>query len=141
MSWTEAAKWCADAYQASCYEVRCESVAMIHLVSLWSKKFGDALSGHPASEHHPKYITAKYDRQGSVWPPIESQLPASSLLRKKMKNPNTAKRNTAIAPTTAPPVISNLGCIASHARPIGMEANNSAAKETALSVSTRPALR
>jgi hypothetical protein len=69
-------------------------------------------------------------------------MPSNNLLRKKMDvDPDAAKRNAASAPATAPPVINHRGCVASEATPIGIEANNSAAKETALSVPTNPALR
>ena len=69
-------------------------------------------------------------------------MPSSSLLRKKMDvDPDTAKRNAAMAPTMAPPVINHRGSMVSEATPIGIEANNSAAKDTALSVPTNPALR
>ena len=68
--------------------------------------------------------------------------PSSNLLRKKIDvDPDIAKTNTASAPTTAPPVINHRGSKTSEAMPIGIEANNSAPKETALSMPTNPALR
>ena len=68
--------------------------------------------------------------------------PSSNLLRKKMDvDPDRAKTNAASAPTTAPPVINPRGSRTSEATPIGIEANNSPPKETALSMPTNPALR